>query len=74
MGGSIISTMENCKNPLHYVIFVITRHSENLYKTVNNLMLMSEDQPANENIDHELGISSEDDGDLCWCSVDDDKE
>jgi len=72
MGTSIISTMENCKNPLHYVIFVITQHSENLYRTVNNLMLMSKDQPANENV--EFSISFSDDGNLCWCSVDDDKE
>ena len=66
----IISTMDDCENPLHNVVFVIAEHSGNLYKTINNLKrISSKDQPSDDKNVVETPFHDDDDN-LCWCSVD----
>ena len=68
--ASIISTMEDCESPLHNVVFVIAEHSGNLYRTIYNLKTKA--RPANGNDGVEIPFN--DDDNLCWCSVDHEKE
>lgn len=65
--ASLISAMEDCKKPLHSIVFVITEHSKNLYKSVHDLKMLSKHQPPslNEMID----IPSSDIDNLCYCTV-----
>lgn len=60
--------MEDCDSPLHSIVFVITEHSENLYKTVYNVKRLSEEWPASD--DDEMNIPSSEVDSLCWCAVD----
>ena len=60
--------MEDCESPLYNVVFVITEHSGNLYKTIYNLkrILSSTDQQANDNGGMDIPFNNDDN--LCWCS------
>lgn len=62
-GALLISAMEDCTNPLHSIVFVITEHSEDLYKTILKLKSLSTHQPASD----DDNISFNDVDDHCWC-------
>ena len=61
--------MDKCKSPLYSIVYVITEHSDNLYKTVQNLKILSVDQPAGSDDGEMIDVSLSDVDNLCGCSV-----
>ena len=61
--------MKDCDNPLHDMIFTITQHSNDLFKTVRNLKMLTKNGPGGDDEKMITPLSEVDD--LCWCSDDD---
>ena len=65
MAASLVSTMDHCDSPIYNVVFIITSHSEKLYKLVKKLKDVADDQSnSNEAIDNPQDSADN----LCWCS------
>jgi len=65
--ATLINAINECVNPVYYVIHTIAQHSEELFKTVNNLQLTI-DQSQNDNSVITVTTNTANLNDLCLCS------